>query len=811
MNLPRIVIEFLRNIQHAPEDVLNSLSAVDARPTSADEAAGASEDGVPMPATWWVARAPDGTRAVALVIHDTKYGQDRVAYATIVPPGAERLPERELAGFLRLYPNATKELPRLLAPQNAQPPPAVPGFRELDPRSNMVGAAARSLGAFRPDAAALARILATWGAANKVSPLSVADILRATLPNPPQSDLEAAFLWIERVYREAGVDLSGVREELARALLLAAPPDGEPPEPGSRATTVVGLLIEAGAPREAALLAALSLQRVFGPHPAAGAIFVEIRRVTRFYAAVDLEAREVVSVFVTPDPSTGIESLGIHEVVIQAAPSDVAVHSDPEASTLRYSVTWTWGGAHPGAIRIGPASHQEMLGALVSNALVGARRQADDFLSRVLRFYHTAGLARVEVLPTAPGFYYLEKEGKLVPAGVRADPPTVEELHAAWELLNELATVWWSHAQAKFASVLKWAAGAPFHYAVKQGALGRPAWVGYVFLHGPRDTGKSEMARVLCYELWGNRVEPESGATVDTVARLGRALERWTFPTVVNEVSHLFIGNKYGELTDMIKNAAERLTARGRHYGGVEYREIRARSPMVFTSNAMPLDDPALLKRFALVIGFMYGEVVSKDRQNEYNRDVRPRLGALEAIGRYIAARVLGEGIPGDLDFGRLLKDSYREAFGGAEPPAWLDLEVEGGEEGPTVDEFRRAVMVFAATEVNNVYKSYHRMDEQNRPTLCERAEAVLREELLPWARVTRTKDGDEVRIYRDVLPALGSVVPGATSLRALADLMGWSYDPHIPESRGGHRTSVNAIRVPLSEFLAELEPVDAG
>jgi len=806
VNLPRIVIEFLQNIQHAPEDVLNSLSAVDAQVIGADEAAGASEDGVPMPATWWVARAPDGTRAVALVIHDTKYGQDRVAYATIVPPGAERLPERELAGFLRLYKNATKEIPRLLAPP-AQPQ-AVPGFRELDPRSNLAVAAARALGAFRPNAAALARVLATWGAARKVSPLTVADIVKAALPNPPQSDLEAAFLWIEGVYREVGVDLSGARDELARALLLAAPPGGEPPEPGSKATTVVGLLMEAGAPREAALLAALSVQRVFGPHPAAGAVFVEIRRVTRFYAAVDLEAREVLSAFVTPDPSTGIESLGIHEVVIQAVPQEVVVHVDPESGALRYSVAWAVGGAQPRTVRIGPANHQEMLNELVANMLVGARRQADDFLSRVLHFYYAAGLARVEALPTAPGFYYLEREGKLVAAGVRTDPPTVEELRAAWDLLNELAAVWWVHTQAKFASVLKWAVGAPFHYAVKQGALGRPAWVGYVFLHGPPDTGKSELARVLCYDLWGLGAEMESGATVDTVARLGRVLERWTFPTVVNEVSHLFAGDRHEELVNIIKNAAERTTARGRYYGGTEYREVRARSPLVFTSNAMPLNDPAFLKRFALVIGFTYNEVVPWEKQVQYNREVRPRLGALEAIGRYIAARALREGIPADLDFGRLLKDSYREAFG-AGPPAWLDLEAERGEEGPTLDEFRRAVLSFVVAEVNEAYRRQHIPNEANRPTLRERAESVLREGFIPWIRATRAQGGEEVRVYYDILKALGDMVPGVTSLRALADLMGWRYDPHVPERRGDRITSVNAIRVPLGEFLAELEPVD--
>jgi hypothetical protein len=225
----------------------------------------------------------------------------------------------------------------------------------------------------------------------------------------------------------------------------------------------------------------------------------------------------------------------------------------------------------------------------------------------------------------------------------------------------------------------------------------------------------------------------------------------------------------------------------------------------------MPLRDPAFLKRFALVLGFTYSEVVPKERQNEYNREVRPRLGALEAIGRYVAARALGEGIPGDLDFGRLLKDSYREAFGGAEPPAWLDLEAEGGEEGPTLDEFRRAVLSFVVAEINETYRRQHIPNEANRPTLRERAEAVLREGFIPWIRAARAQGGDEVRIYSDMLKALGNTVPGATSLRALADLMGWEYVPRIRESRGGLKLRLEMIRVPLGEFLAELEPVDAG
>ena len=803
MNLPRIVIEFLRG-RGVPEEKLGELSNVEAQAMSARHPVG-EDDANPLPATWWVARAPSGDRVIALVVHDPRLGQDLV-HAAIVPPGAASIadiPREDLVGFLRRYPRAIEELPLLLAPP--APPPAVPGFRELDP--NLVRAAAGRLMGHRPGAAALARVLATWGAANGVSPLSVADMIRAALPGLRREEAEAAFLWVERVYRGAGADLSGARGELARALGLGAPPQGEPPGPGG-ATTLLGALLEAGAPREAALLAVLGVQRALGPHPIAGAVFVEIDPAAGLHAVVDLEAGEVRRAYVVVDPRTGEESIGLREVVIAAAPLEVVAHVDPETGELRYAVTWGYGGGDRRELPTGPSTGQEMLARLAAGGRVWARRLAEDFLSAVLGFYHDSGLARVEALPAAPGFYYLEREGRIVAAGVRADPPTPEELRAAWELLNELATRWWGHAQAKFASLLRWAAAAPFHYAVKQGALGRPAWIGYVFLHGPPDTGKSELARVLCYDLWGIEAEPESGATVDTVARLGRALERWTFPTVINEVSHLFRGDRYEELVNVLKNAAERTVARGRHYGGTEYREIRARSPLVFTSNAMPLDDPALLKRFALVIGFTYSEVVPRERQELYNREVRPRLRALEAIGRYVAARVLREGIPGDLDFAGLLRDSYREAFGG-EPPAWLDLEAEGGEEGPSVDEFRRAVLAFLIAEVNDAYRAYHRMDEGNRPTLRERAEAVLREELLPWARVARAQGGDEVRIYREALQRLGRAVPGVTSLRALADLMGWEYDPRLSESRGGRKTHVSAVRVPLSEFLAELEPAD--
>jgi len=807
VNLPRAVIEFLRE-KGVPEDRLAAFAALEAQPISARHSA--SESGAnPVPATWWVARAPDGDRVVAVVVHDPRLGQDLV-HAVVVPKGAagvSDIPRDDLVGFLRRYPRAAEELPDLLAPPRAQPPQAVPGFRELD--KGAVAAATGELARYRPDAAALARVLATWGAARRVSPLTVADTVKAALPNPPRSDLEAAFLWIEEVYRGAGADLSGARDELARALGLGAPPGGGPPEPGSGAATLLGALLEAGAPREAALLAALSLQRAFGPHPVAGAVFVETDLRGGVYAVVDLEARVIYRAYAVVDPRTREESFGLRDVVIAAAPVEVVVHGDPETGGSLYSVTWGYGGEVPRELVTGPATHQEILAKLAAAGRVWARRLAEDFLSAVLSFYHDHGLARVDVLPTAPGFYWAEREGKLVAAGIRADPPTPEELRAAWGLLDELATAWWGHALAKFASVLRWAAGAPFHYAVKQGALGRPAWVGYVFLHGPPDTGKSELARVLCYDLWGVEAEPESGATIDTVARLGRVLERWTLPTVVNEVSHLFRGDRYEELANIVKNAAERTVARGRHYGGTEYREIHARSPLVFTANAKPEDEPAFLKRFALVLGFTYSEVVPKERQARYNREVRPRLGALGAIGRYIAARVLRDGIPADLDFAGLLRDGYREAFGGAEPPAWLGLEAEGGEEGPTLDEFRRAVLSFAVAEVNEAYRRQHIPNEANRPTLRERAESVLREEVLPWARVAHTQGGDEVRIYRDVLPALGSAVPGATSLRALADLMGWEYDPHVPEKRGGRVTSVNAIRIPLDRFLAELEPVE--
>ncbi|MFP3138365.1 MAG: hypothetical protein RXS42_09170, partial [Nitrososphaeria archaeon] len=430
MNLPRVVIEFLKE-RGAPEELLAALSNVDAQAISARHSASESESN-PMPATWWVARAPSGDRVIAIVVHDPRLGQDLV-HAVIVPPGAVSIadiPREDLVGFLRRYPRAIEELPLLLAPQSAQPPAAVPGFRELDP--NLVRAAAARLVGYRPPAAALARALAAWGAANKVSPLSIADILKAALPNAPQSELEAAYLWVERAYLGAGADLSNVRDELARALGLGAPPQGEPPEPGG-AATLLSLLMGAGAVREAALFAALELQRALGPHPIAGAVFVEIDPAAGLYAVVDLEAGEIHRAYATVDPRTKAEAFALREAVIGAAPVEVVVHVDPESGEPRYAARWIYGGGDRRELTVGPSTSQEILARLAAAGRVWARRLAEDFLSAVLGFYHDSGLAWVEALPAAPGFYWAE--GRIVAAGVRVDPPAPEELRAAWELL----------------------------------------------------------------------------------------------------------------------------------------------------------------------------------------------------------------------------------------------------------------------------------------------------------------------------------------------------------------------------------------
>jgi len=85
----------------------------------------------------------------------------------------------------------------------------------------------------------------------------------------------------------------------------------------------------------------------------------------------------------------------------------------------------------------------------------------------------------------SPGFYWVS--GRVVAVNVSVEKPSVEDLRKALELLNELATTWYSHVVERFSRVVKWGVVAPFIYIYKQ--MGK--WVPYLYLYGSSSNWKN--------------------------------------------------------------------------------------------------------------------------------------------------------------------------------------------------------------------------------------------------------------------------------------------------------------------------------
>ncbi|MEM1696460.1 MAG: hypothetical protein QXQ90_07695, partial [Desulfurococcaceae archaeon] len=369
----------------------------------------------------------------------------------------------------------------------------------------------------------------------------------------------------------------------------------------------------------------------------------------------------------------------------------------------------------------------------------------------------------------APGFYLVQD--KIVAVKYNVEEPDKDKLRQALELLNELAEVWFKHVQDKFSTVIKWGANAPFGYILKQ----RGRWIPWLYLYGDPATGKTTLGKLIL-RIWGLDARHEkTGASIDTVARLGYVLSTSTFPILVNEPGGALSKE---EIVEMIKNAVENITARGKYTRGT-YTEYPALAPLIFTSNKFLPKDGALLRRFK-VITFSYGEKIPLDKQKEFKEKVEPRLSILSEIGKCVAKQVIEDpNILEKMDGGILIEKCYESA--GLQTPAWLGLEYTEASEmhEEIVEEFSERLRKY----INDLFARYvSRVLEYDvisgsmaslQPSSIElgkKVEVMVSKGLLPGARLV---DG-KIAVTSALLRELG--LEGRVTLKSLAEMLGWDY-----------------------------------
>ncbi|MEM4620798.1 MAG: hypothetical protein QW607_11380 [Desulfurococcaceae archaeon] len=475
------------------------------------------------------------------------------------------------------------------------------------------------------------------------------------------------------------------------------------------------------------------------------------------------------------------------ERVAVVCPTRVTVYINPVGGVTKYEVT-VEGSTLYKPIVIGPALLDEIADRLALEGVVYHRRLLTDTLSAIIQGFIRKNRAEIRAEIESPGFYLIQD--KITPVKYSVDNLDVEKLKQALLLLDELANTWFKHVIDKFSSVIKWSILAPFNYVLKQ----RGKWLPWIYLYGDSATGKTTLGRI-ALKIWGlDSRHEKTGASIDTIARLGYVLSMSTFPVLINEPGGA-LGKE--EIVEAIKNAVDTMVVRGKYVKG-SYVEYPALTPVIFTSNRyMPRDD-ALVRRLK-IIQFTFGEKIPSEKQAEFKEKVEPRLNTLSEIGKCIAKQVVEK--QEILDPVELLSKCYEIA--NLEAAEWLKLDynevVDYSE--TIVEEFTERFKKY----INDLYAKYVSrlvyVDERERAevltpdsvALIDKLKILVEKNMAPGIRTT----GDNIVLTASFLREIG--LENRISLKSLAEILGLEYKPIKIR-----KEVVKGVAMPL-DFLKEI------
>ncbi|MEM4976485.1 MAG: hypothetical protein QXT64_04075, partial [Desulfurococcaceae archaeon] len=606
--------------------------------------------------------------------------------------------------------------------------------------------------------------LSGWLAKARISPISAVKIVKHLYELTNDSDpLKTRLSTVIYSYRKSGVDVDKYASEI-EALTNVKPYglEKEIVEEAIKGRSGLQEVIESvlGEERAIAIIHELSeILQTLSPFRDSIVELVDYEK--QLYAVANL--RKLIIARAKRVNNT----LVYKERVAVVCPTKVTVYSNPIGGITKYEIT-VEGATLQRPLTIGPATVDEIADRIIAEGLVYHRNLVYDAMSAIIQAFIRKGKAEVKSEVESPGFYLVDN--KLVPVKYEVGKVDVEKLREALELLNELAEVWFKHAQEKFSTVIKWGAIAPFGYILKQ----KGKWIPWLYLYGDSATGKTTLGKIVL-KMWGLDAKHEkTGASIDTTARLGYVLSMSTFPILVNEPGGALSKE---DVVEMAKSAVENTTARGKYLRGT-YTEYPALSCLIFTSNKFLPRDDALLRRLK-VITFSYGEKIPLERQREFMERVEPRLGMLSEVGKCIAKHVIETQGVEHLDGKALIEKCYEVA--GLDKSAWLNLEyTEASEIHETiieefVERFKKYVNDLYARYVSRIIQTdtealQTKVITPDQATISEKLSTLLGKHLLPGARAIE----DKVIITSVLLSELG--LDGRISLKSLAEILNCEY-----------------------------------
>ena len=663
--------------------------------------------------------------------------------------------------------------------------------------------------------------LSGWGAKAGIDPVSIAEVLKAVYEK--QQDEEPLRMRTGAIvysYKKAGISLEQYGEELEK--LLGVKPYGlekEINEDEIKGKTGIQEVIESVVGEEEKALEMIKeMEEVFNSaSPYKDAIIELLDYEKQLYAVANLRK------LITCRARKSEDKLVYKEKVFVGAPTEIVVYVNPIGGITKYQVKWE-APTRTRPIVLGPTLLESITDRLKAEGLVLNSRLASDILSAVVNGFIKRGKAQMKEEIESPGFYFID--GKLIAIKYEAKEPSAEELKEALLLLNELAENWFKGMIDRFAPAVKWGSIAPFIYAYKQ----KGKWVRYEYHFGSSYTGKTTLG-IIVLKIWGLREEEANkpGASLDSPARLGYTISKSTFPVVIREPGGML--NKE-EIVEMIKSSAEGLIARSIIQRGNQL-DFPALAPLFFTSNTFLPRDDALLRRFS-VRHYSYGERIPLEKAREFEKTVLPKLGKLEAIGRFIGNYTLKNGLQEDPDehATKVLSEAYK--FAGLEVPEWLKYPIEEtGSETEYFEDIKELIRNYIVKRVNEefskniqklvgeVYSSSGFQEgfyKKGEAEFADRLMNVLDKQLIPWL----IRKDEEVYITSGFVKEIEPLVGNVGGLKSLAELLGWDYihkktirqrieepgdNPLAAQGKRIERSVVSVIKTSLKELVDFLSP----
>ena len=644
----------------------------------------------------------------------------------------------------------------------------------------------------------LALFMSGWFAKAKIHPISAAKLFRLLAEERGDNELEERLSTIYYSYKKVYGNILELKELdsliekwrtksiLKRNVSKAVAKDLEERVKGR---TGVQELLENTLGEERALEAIRKIEEIMGvASPFRDTIYELLDYEKQLYAAANLRKLVLARVRRIED------KIVYKERVAPVAPTKVVVYENPLGGIRKYEVIFE-GATLTKPLHIGPAYIEDIVARLKAEGLVYNSRLIGDVLNAVIQGYIRKDKAEIREEIEFPGFYLVN--GKIVAVRWKPEEASAGELRIALELLDELATKWFSHVQERFATVIKWYLIAPFSYIYKQ----KRRWIPWLYLYGPPDTGKSTQSKIGA-SIWGLSLIEKPGSATNTTARLERILSSGTFPVMIKEPAEMFANEA---VVEMAKSAVEDVIARGKIVRG-SYVEIPALAPIAFTSNKYIPREPGLTKRL-LILVYSYSERIPREKQEMFKKNVEPRLAKLKSLGYWVARRILEH--PGLLekDWLSLAEELLEEAYQVVEldKPKWVGLRYEAKED--VYEELRENIREFLIERINTVYfravgKVFVKTTEGDHYELKnpidlgirERVKIVLEKGLVPWAYVK----GDYVILTTGFANELNKIVGDIGGLKSIAELLGWEYKRSLKL----RKRVVQAIVIPLIEFV---------